>query len=134
MWTTTFRQTREQEIANGSLTFRSVGNLLRKEFQALASQNKPARVTKGAWAATYATDLCEACARPHALANCYYVFPEKAFEGFRKNKKTEEKVRLALGNDADPQAQVRALRGPRSKSKSRTPRPTKEEAVEEVED
>jgi hypothetical protein len=178
IWATTFRQTREQEIADGSITFRSVGNLIRKELQALSSQNKTARASKGAWVTTYdglkghdsdedaqsvdekkprrkglkesrgsnagqkrsrsraegSTDMCAVCDRPHALANCYYVFPEKAWSGFRKSRVTEEKVQEALANNADLQAQVRALKGPRSKSKSRTPKPTKEEVVEEVED
>lgn len=47
-WTTTFRQTREREVANGSLKFREVGNLLRKELQALGIQHKPAKATRGA--------------------------------------------------------------------------------------
>jgi hypothetical protein len=77
---------------------------------------------------------CLACANPHALAECYYVFPEKAFPRWKPNQDVKERVREKLENDADFQAQVRALKGPRSKSKSRTPKPTKEEVVEEVED
>lgn len=77
---------------------------------------------------------CTACAYPHALAECFYVFPEKAYAKWKPNGKIKEKVRAALENDADLQAQVRAIRGPRSKSKSKTPRPTKEEPVQEIED
>ncbi|KAI7772911.1 hypothetical protein LA080_013431 [Diaporthe eres] len=47
------RQTQEQKIANGSLTYRGIGNLLQKELQALGAQNKPAKTTRGAWATTY---------------------------------------------------------------------------------
>jgi hypothetical protein len=71
---------------------------------------------------------------PHALAQCFYVFPEKAYPGFKTREHVKRRVEEALANNADLQAQVRALKGPRSKSKSKTPRPTKEEAVEEVDD
>jgi hypothetical protein len=77
---------------------------------------------------------CPACEMPHALAQCFYVFPEKAYPGFKTREHVKRRVEEALENNADLQAQVRALKGPRSKSKSRTPRPTKEEVVEEVDD
>jgi hypothetical protein len=177
VWTTMFRQTRRQAIADGSLKFREVGNDLRQEIAALGVQ-KTVRATKGAFATTYdgvkdhgsekgdahaAEDQiplrrgatgsrrgtgekrnlqpvedpaqgCPACRMPHALAKCFYVFPDQAFEGFKPRSYLKKRAEEALENDADLQAQVRALKGPRSKSKSKTPRPTKEEAVEEVED
>jgi hypothetical protein len=179
-WATSFRQFKQEAIADGSLTFREVGNDFRKELTAQNPQ-KNARVTKGAFATTYDGDKdhsseygdahtaedhipprrgatvsrgnrissgtkrvpsreensdggCPACKMPHALAECYYIFPEKAYPKWTPRERVKERVREALENNADLQAQVRALKGPRSKSKSKTPRPAKEEVVEEVED
>jgi hypothetical protein len=177
MWAVSFRHAQKQAIADGSLTFREVGNDLRQELAAHSSQ-KPVRASKGAFAATYdgtkdhgseigdahtaedhipprrgatgsrggrggkkraqqdqrSAEGCPACEMPHALAQCYYVFPEKAYQGFTPREHVKKRVEEALENDTDLQAQVRALKGPRSKSKSKTPRPTKEEALEEIED
>jgi uncharacterized protein YhbP (UPF0306 family) len=71
---------------------------------------------------------------PHALAQCFYIFPEKAYPGFKTREHVKRHVKEALANNANLQAQVRALKGLRSKSKSKTPCPTKEEAVKKVKD
>jgi hypothetical protein len=52
MWAVSFRQVQRQAIADGSLTFREVGNDLRQELATQGSQ-KPVRASKGAFAATY---------------------------------------------------------------------------------
>lgn len=172
VWAATYKQVNKGRIADGSLTFREIGNDLRQEFAVLDSHKARA---KGAFATTYdgkdhgsngdaqaAEDhilrrrgatgshggrggikrtqterserSCPACEMPHALANCYYVFPDKAYDGFKPRGHLQDKVEKALENDADLQSQVRTIKGPRSKSKSKTPRPTKEEVTEEIDD
>lgn len=74
---------------------------------------------------------CPACGLIHTLANCFYVFPGKAWTGFRPREQLAERVAQALENP-DLQAQVRALK--RGKSKTRTPQPKDEPEPEEIHD
>ncbi|KAI1315639.1 hypothetical protein F5Y16DRAFT_406950 [Xylariaceae sp. FL0255] len=74
---------------------------------------------------------CPACGQLHTLARCYYVFPEKAFEGFQPRDHIVEKVTQAM-EEPQLQAKIRALK--RGKSKTRTPQPKEEEAAEEIQD
>jgi ferredoxin len=69
-------------------------------------------------------DRCLACNLPHALAMCYYVFPEKAYHKFKPRKEIQDRVMDSLENDTELQAKVRGMK--RARTKSSTPRTIKE--------
>jgi hypothetical protein len=60
-------------------------------------------------------DKCPACGLPHVLKKCFYVFPNIAWRGFRPREKFQTKVKEALEEDLDLQAQVKALTQKKSK-------------------
>ncbi|KAG7413330.1 hypothetical protein Forpi1262_v017042 [Fusarium oxysporum f. sp. raphani] len=72
---------------------------------------------------------CPACGLSHELAKCFYVFPNQAWKGFKPREKIQKKVKEALEEDSDLEAQVKAL----TRKKARTSKdrnlmqPTKEE-------
>ncbi|TXB98000.1 hypothetical protein FocTR4_00017148 [Fusarium oxysporum f. sp. cubense] len=72
---------------------------------------------------------CPACRLSHELAKCFYVFPNQAWKGFKPREKIQKKVKEALEEDSDLQAQVKALTRKKARtSKDRTLiQPTKEE-------
>ncbi|KAK2670403.1 hypothetical protein RAB80_014540, partial [Fusarium oxysporum f. sp. vasinfectum] len=72
---------------------------------------------------------CPACGLSHELAKCFYVFPNQAWKGFKPRERIQKKVKEALKEDSDLEAQVKAL----TRKKARTSKdrnlmqPTKEE-------
>ncbi|KAG7001233.1 hypothetical protein FOFC_03480 [Fusarium oxysporum] len=48
---------------------------------------------------------CPACGLPHELTKCFYVFPNQAWKGFKPREKIQQKVKEALEEDSDLQAQ-----------------------------
>ena len=56
---------------------------------------------------------CQACGHPHWLTKCYYVFPEKAPEGWEPNPAMKRMVEILLKSDSSLQEQVRKAKGKR---------------------
>ena len=50
---------------------------------------------------------CVACGLPHPIANCFYVFPEKAPQWFHKNPEVRSAVDSLLKSDTVLQEEVR---------------------------
>jgi hypothetical protein len=73
-------------------------------------------------------EKCPACGLPHVLERCFYAFPNLAWKGFKPRRQLQTKVKEALEEDLDLQAQVRALTRKRPKTPSQ---PTKEEESDE---
>ena len=88
---------------------------------------------------------CGACSLNHPLANCYYVFPEKAPQWFTENPEIRSSVDSQLETDVALRDEVRRLKTKRARSntpnrsnssnKSNTPnRSSKEPKVIEEDD
>ncbi|GKU14625.1 unnamed protein product, partial [Fusarium langsethiae] len=73
-------------------------------------------------------EKCPACGLPHILEKCFYVYPNLAWKGFRPRERLQTKVKEALEEDLDLQAQVKALTRKRPKIPSQ---PTKEEELDQ---
>ncbi|SCO47742.1 uncharacterized protein FFMR_08823 [Fusarium fujikuroi] len=73
-------------------------------------------------------EKCPACGLPHVLEKCFYVYPNLVWKGFRPRGRLQTKVKEALEEDHDLQAQVKALRRKRPKIPSQ---PTKEEELDQ---
>jgi hypothetical protein len=75
---------------------------------------------------------CPACGLPHELTKCFYVFPNQAWKGFKPREKIQQKVKEALEEDSDLQAQVKSLT--RKKARTSSTRNPKQATKEENSD
>lgn len=109
-WALSYRMIKEAEIEKGTLTYRMVANDLREQTRpralgstpssqsmrdASASQQTPGRTgKKREWNSTSEGDeYCLACERfGHQLEDCFYIFPAKAFDGFKPRKSIQQRV------------------------------------------
>jgi len=65
---------------------------------------------------------CQACGHFHPLPKCFYVFPEKAPEGWEPNPAMKRMVEILLKSDSSLQEQVRKVKGKRTRFYSPPPR------------
>ena len=70
-----------------------------------------------------------ACGLPHPIANCFYVFPEKAPQWFHENPEIRLVVDGLLKSDTALKEEVRRLKT--KKSKSETPNRSKDSRIVE---
>jgi hypothetical protein len=79
---------------------------------------------------------CAACGLPHLLANCFYVFRERAPQWFTENPEVRALVDRLLKTDLGLQEEVRRLKSKRSKPNPNKTKPKepKPKTVEEEDD
>jgi len=129
-WTVSYEQNKQEAAENGTLSYRSVANDLRRETR---SKIRGGSVAKGSFGPTYAQDsqspdqsededegkqtkskkgkkrhrdsrdstsatggsmerclVCECIG--HQTPDCFYAFPEKAYEGFKPRRKIQKRA------------------------------------------
>jgi hypothetical protein len=144
-WIVSYELLHATEIDNGTLTFRKLANDLRRELTKSQTPRLGRVVAKGAFGPSFAdpdeteqpkedeqgkkkskskrkltagesSAKCPACElQGHTLANCLYIFPEKAKGTFRGRKGRQEEVNKRLEEDNQLQKEVDRLRGKKQK-------------------
>jgi hypothetical protein len=72
--------------------------------------------------------LCEACDQSHALAVCFYVFPEKAPSWFKENPEIRASVDEQLKENPSLKEQIQRLKAKRSRSNLRVSIPRRSQS------
>ena len=149
-WIVSYELLHQTEIDNGILTFRKLANDLRRELTKSQTSKPGRVVAKGAFGPSFADSdeteqpkedeqgkkkskskrklttgessaKCPACEiQGHTLANCLYIFPEKAKGTFKGRKGRQEEVNKRLEEDNQLQKEVDRLRGKKQKEREVT--------------